>query len=124
MACLVAPVATKRTGEMDTRLTLRVTRRHAGPATARALRAGIAVVVAVAWFGVFGSASRAQVSGGLVAAYAFNEGAGTSTADLSGSGNAGTIAGATWTTQGKFGNALSFNGTSARVTVADAPSLR
>jgi glucose/arabinose dehydrogenase/PKD repeat protein len=59
-----------------------------------------------------------------VAAYAFNEGAGTSTADLSGSGNAGTVAGATWTTQGKFGNALSFNGTSAMVTVADAPSLR
>ena len=25
---------------------------------------------------------------------------------------------------GKFGNALSFNGTSARVTVADSPSLR
>src|SRR5206468_7606123 len=31
---------------------------------------------------------------------------------------------ATWTTAGKFGNALAFNGTSARVTVPDAASLR
>ena len=58
-----------------------------------------------------------------VAAYSFNEGSGTTVADASGTGNAGTIGTATWTTQGKFGNALSFNGTSARVTVPDASSL-
>ena len=62
--------------------------------------------------------------GGLVAAYSFNEGSGTSVADASGSGNAGSIGSATWTTAGKYGNALSFNGSSARVTVPDSPSLR
>ncbi len=59
---------------------------------------------------------------GLVAAYAFNEGSGTTVADASGNGNNGTINGATWTT-GKFGQALSFNGSGARVTVKDAASL-
>jgi uncharacterized repeat protein (TIGR01451 family) len=61
---------------------------------------------------------------GLVAAYSFNEGSGTNVADASGAGNAGTIGTATWTTQGKYGGALSFNGTTAKVTVPDAPSLR
>ena len=60
---------------------------------------------------------------GLVAAYGFDEGAGGAVADASGNGNTGTITAATWTTAGKFGKALSFNGTSARVTVAAAPSL-
>src|SRR4029077_16443615 len=51
----------------------------------------------------------------LVAAYALNEGTGTTVTDLSGHGNTGTIANATWTTTGKFGNALSFNGATAIV---------
>jgi hypothetical protein len=59
----------------------------------------------------------------LVAAYSFNEGAGTSVADASGNGNAGAIAGATWTTAGQYGNALSFNGSSARVDINDSASL-
>ena len=61
---------------------------------------------------------------GLVAAYGFNEGAGTTAQDASGNGNTGSIGTATWTTAGKYGNALTFNGTSARVTVPDATSLR
>ena len=61
---------------------------------------------------------------GLVAAYSFNEGAGSSVGDASGNGNVGAITGATWTTAGKFGGALVFSGTSALVTVADAASLR
>src|SRR6266446_6399155 len=61
---------------------------------------------------------------GLVAAYAFNEGSGTTVADISGNDNNGTISEATWTTAGRFGNALVFNGTSARVTVPDAASLQ
>ena len=61
---------------------------------------------------------------GLVAAYTFDEGAGTTVADASGMGNTGTIGTATWSTPGKYGNSLSFNGTSARVTIPDAPSLR
>src|SRR6476469_6385078 len=49
---------------------------------------------------------------GLVAAYAFDEGTGPTTADSSGNGLTGTINGATWTSAGKFGNALSFDGAS------------
>ncbi len=60
---------------------------------------------------------------GLVAAYSFNEGTGTTVADLSGLGNNGAISGATWSTSGRFGNALSFNGTNSLVTVNDSASL-
>ena len=59
----------------------------------------------------------------LVAAYAFNEGTGTTVTDASGNGNTGTLDAATWTTAGKYGNALSFNGTSSMVTIPDAASL-
>jgi hypothetical protein len=62
--------------------------------------------------------------GGLVAAYGINEGSGTAVSDVSGNGNNGTISGATWTTSGKYGNALSFNGTNALVTINNAPSLQ
>jgi hypothetical protein len=60
---------------------------------------------------------------GPVAAYSFSEGSGTTTADVTGRGNTGTLAGATWTTAGRNGTALSFNGTSSMVTIADAASL-
>ena len=64
------------------------------------------------------------VSPGLVAAYGFEEGSGTTTVDASGLGNTGTITAGTWTTAGRFGNALSFNGTSSLVTIADVAALR
>jgi len=60
----------------------------------------------------------------LVAAYNFNEGSGTTVTDASGHNNTGTLSRAKWTTAGKFGGALVFNGTSAKVTIPDAPSLR
>jgi hypothetical protein len=60
---------------------------------------------------------------GLVAAYGFEEGSGTTTADRSGAGNNGSVRGAYWTSNGRFGNALSFNGSSAAVIVNDAGSL-
>jgi PKD repeat protein len=59
----------------------------------------------------------------LVAAYGFAEATGTSVRDSSGKGNAGTISGATWTTAGKYGSALLFNGTSNWVTIQDSASL-
>jgi fibronectin type 3 domain-containing protein len=59
----------------------------------------------------------------LVAAYGFEEGFGTTTVDLTGHGNNGTISNATWTTSGKYGNALVFNGSTALVTIADSASL-
>jgi glucose/arabinose dehydrogenase/PKD repeat protein len=65
------------------------------------------------------------VATGLVGAWGFNEGAGTTTSDASGSGNHGTLSGAgvTWTPSGKNGAALSFNGSSGKVTVPHASSL-
>jgi PKD repeat protein len=59
---------------------------------------------------------------GLVAAYSFDEGSGSTVNDLSGNGNTGTITAATWTT-GKLGGALNFNGSSAMVTVNNSSSL-
>ncbi|HEX6130351.1 MAG TPA: LamG-like jellyroll fold domain-containing protein, partial [Actinomycetota bacterium] len=60
---------------------------------------------------------------GLVAAFAFDEGSGSTVEDASGQNNDGTIANATWSALGKFGPALSFDGNGDVVTVADAPSL-
>ena len=54
----------------------------------------------------------------------FSEGRGITVTDSSGNGSNGTISGATWTTAGKYGNALIFNGTNALVTVNDAASLQ
>ncbi len=59
---------------------------------------------------------------GLVAAYAFDENSGTTARDASGQANTGTVYGATWT-RGKFGSALSFNGTNAWVTMPDTAAL-
>src|SRR5262249_5981258 len=60
----------------------------------------------------------------LMAAYGFNEGSGTVVNDQSGNGNNGTITGATWTTSGRYGNALTFNGTNALVTINNSASLQ
>ena len=68
------------------------------------------------------AATPAALSG-LVAAYGFNEGSGTTVTDASGNGNNGTITNATWVTTGKYGDALKFNGSSALVTIPDAASL-
>src|SRR5690348_15683757 len=64
--------------------------------------------------------AHANAQAGLVAAYGFNEGSGTSVNDISGNGNTGTITGATWSGSGKFGGALSFDGTSSLVTINDS----
>ena len=61
-------------------------------------------------------------AGGLVAAYGFNEGTGITSSDASGNNNTASLNTAIWATQGKFGMALFFDGTS-KVTVPDAPSL-
>jgi PKD repeat protein len=62
-------------------------------------------------------------STGLVAAFGFEEGSGSSISDESGNGNSGTISGATWTNSGRFGKALSFDGIGAKVTINDSASL-
>jgi len=69
------------------------------------------------------SASAHAAPAGLIAAYGFNEGGGTTVTDLSGNGNSGAVSGATWTAAGRYGGALSFNGTNNLVTVNDANLL-
>jgi hypothetical protein len=61
---------------------------------------------------------------GLVAAWDFDEGAGGVANDLTGNGHAGTLRNAGWSSSGKFGGALWFNGVDAWVTVDDAADLR
>src|ERR1700761_4466205 len=47
---------------------------------------------------------------GPVAAYSFDKGEGTTVEDLTGDGNTATLEGATWTTHGRYGGALEFDG--------------
>ena len=60
---------------------------------------------------------------GLVAAYGFDEASGLSVTDSSGTGNTGTISGATRSASGKYGGALSFDGLNDLVSIADSNSL-
>jgi PKD repeat protein len=63
-------------------------------------------------------------SGSLVAAYNFDQGSGTFLTDVSGNGNNGIISNAQWTSTGKYGGALSFNGsTNSLVTIPNASML-
>jgi PKD repeat protein len=64
----------------------------------------------------------AAAGSGLVAAYGFEEGSGTTVIDASGNGNVGLIDSVEWTTSGRFGKALQFNG-NGWVTVAHSASL-
>jgi PKD repeat protein len=72
-----------------------------------------------AFITVTGAAARP----GLVAAYNFNAGSGSTLNDRSGNGNNGVITNGSWTPGGRFGNAMSFNGANAWVTINDSPSL-
>jgi hypothetical protein len=60
---------------------------------------------------------------GLVAAYSMDAGSGTTLTDLSGNNNTGTLSNTSWTSTGKYGGALSFNGTNAWVTIPDSNTL-
>jgi len=63
-----------------------------------------------------------RIIDGLVGAWHFDEGEGTIAYDSSGNGNHGTIYGATWT-DGKFGKALSFDGSDDYVDCGNDASL-
>src|SRR5882724_7127618 len=81
------------------------------------------VFLVIALVAMMPTGAFAQSIPGLVAAWGFNEGVGTTAADASGNNNTGVISGATWSTQGRFGNALNFDGTNDVVVVANSPSL-
>ena len=72
---------------------------------------------------VSSSIGMAEVQKGLVAYWSFDEGKGNIVEDVSGSGNNGTIHGATWITEGKFGSALSFDGKDDYIDCGNDPSL-
>jgi glucose/arabinose dehydrogenase len=84
-------------------------------------------VVAVASFAALlllsAPAGAHAAASGLVAAYGFDEGAGTAVADQSGNANHGATTATSWSAAGRFGGALSFNGTSSYVSVPDSNSL-
>lgn len=62
---------------------------------------------------------------GPVAAYSFDEGEGTTAHDDTGNGHEGTIEGAEWAEEGKFGSALEFNGKPEDcVTIPDSSELQ
>ena len=61
-----------------------------------------------------------QPVAGLVGGWGFDEASGPAATDASGRGNTGTISGATRTTAGKFGSALTFDGVNDLVTVPTA----
>lgn len=100
-------------------------RYHTLPQSSQTHRSSCALVLILAALApvllVCGAGAQPQ---GLVGAYGFSEGSGSSVSDASGSGNPGAVNGATWTVQGRFGSALQFNGTSSMVTIPDSPSLR
>ncbi len=84
-------------------------------------RAAIAVAMTAAALAAPGAAHAD--SPGLVGAYGFEEPTGTTAVDSSAGGNPGTLAGATRTGSGRFGQALTFDGADDRVNVADSASL-
>ena len=57
----------------------------------------------------FKTTSALDIITGLVAAYAFDEGAGVTTADFSGNARTGAINNAAWSADAKYGKALAFN---------------
>ena len=96
-----------------------------GPVTILARASDDSGNVEIAGNGVSVTVHAAATSmAGLVAAYNFDQGSGTTLTDLSGSGNNGIISGATWTAGRSGGGALSFNGSTSIVTIANAASLQ
>jgi chitodextrinase len=73
------------------------------------MRFGLATVFCLAGL-VLAAPAWAAPTPGLVAAYGFDEGSGTTATDASGNGRTGSVTGATWAT-GRYGGALSFDGT-------------
>ena len=87
----------------------------------KSIRPSLVVISALLFVVASPAVARAQT--GLVAAWGFNEGTGSTVTDASGNNNTGTISGATWSTLGRYGNALSFSGTSNLVLVPYSSAL-
>lgn len=84
--------------------------------------AGSSTFTATSPIQVSGTTTTPTSTKGLMAAYGFEEGTGTTVNDRV-RGNKGTTSGTTWTTSGKYGKALVFDGRSSIVTVKDSITL-
>ncbi len=73
----------------------------------------------------FTTSSGLDIATGLVAAYAFDEGAGSTTADSSVYANTAILNGTKWTANSRYGYALSFNGNNSFVSAvaSEMPDL-
>ena len=69
------------------------------------------------------ASSETSRGAGLAGAYAFDKGSGSLAADASGNGNTGAIIGAHWTSRGRFGGALQFDGDDDKVRIPGSESL-
>ena len=87
---------------------------------ALALCSGVALA-ASSWMPSDADAASDQ---GPVAAYSFDAGEGAAAEDLTGNGHTATVEGPDWTTAGRFGGALAFNGAEEDcLTIPDSPDL-
>ena len=94
-------------------------------ATAGTVTANQAVTVTASLNGSSKTASvTIQAALTISLAYGFEEGSGTTTVDVSGNGVTGQIQGATWTTSGAHGKALSFNGSNSYVDLGNPTVLQ
>jgi glucose/arabinose dehydrogenase/chitodextrinase len=69
------------------------------------------------------TAAAPPLPAGLVLGFSFDAGSGSSVVDVSGSGNTGSVVGASWSSVGRYGGAMSFNGSSSVVQVPASASL-
>ena len=92
-------------------------RRAAGVISGRRVLNVLAIAAVIGVVGLIPATASTSATRGLVAAYGFEEGSGTTVVDSSGGGNDGSIVGAARTRAGLYGSALSFDGSSARVIV-------
>jgi hypothetical protein len=76
-----------------------------------------AAVLALSALGLWGVASTraGAASGDSLVAYGFDESSGSSVADASGNGRTGAVTTATWSASGRYGAALTFDGSGSRV---------
>lgn len=89
----------------------------------RSVYAGLLCVSLIALSFIFAAPGEAELDPEIAAGiWLLDENDGDEALDSSTNGNHGTIQGAEWV-EGKFGSALSFNGTSGRVVISDSDSL-
>jgi hypothetical protein len=75
----------------------------------------ICLISIVLVLGLTTTVANAEIADGLVAYWPLDEGGGTTTSDLSGNGNDGTLNGGPIWVEGKFGGALNFDGSDDHV---------